>query len=103
MLVLTRRPGETILIGDLVEIQIAVIYEHGARLRIRFLKTDTPPLALTLNTNQSMEIGGQIVLLTVSAVSNRARIGIAAPPGLPIARGEIHSVDNATVTHNAPS
>ena len=103
MLVLTRRAGETILIGDLVEIQIVVVYEHGVRLTIRFLKTDTPPLAMTLNTNQSMEIGNQIVLLITSCMSNRARIGITAPPDLPIARGEIHAIDDATVTPNASS
>lgn len=88
MLVLTRHVNETILIGDLVEIWPVKVCEHGARLAIRFLKTETPVLKVAFDRDQPVEIGDGITIVAVSCSWDRMRIGITAPSDVPIARGE---------------
>ena len=102
MLVLTRHIDETIVIGDRVEIRILAIYEDGIRLAIRFPQTANPELTVTLKINQSARIGDQIVVVAVSTRTNHARIGIIAPPDLPIFRGEIEPSDDPPVTQDDP-
>jgi sRNA-binding carbon storage regulator CsrA len=97
MLVLTRNVDETIVIGSLVEIRIIAIHEHGIHLAIRFRQKDVPVLTMTLKMQQTVHIGDQIVVVAVSTRSNHARIGITAPPGLPIFRGETEPPDDKTV------
>ncbi|MBI4580827.1 MAG: carbon storage regulator [Planctomycetes bacterium] len=88
MLVLTRRAGEAIIIGDLLEIRLLGVSESRVQLAIRSLKADIPLLKLTLSTDQCVEIGDQIVVKAVRRAGEHSRIGITAPPDMPIVRGE---------------
>ncbi|MBY0523381.1 MAG: carbon storage regulator [Gemmataceae bacterium] len=46
-------------------------------------------LVLTRRTNESIQIGHDIVLTVVSIDRGRIRLGIEAPPQVPIARQEL--------------
>jgi sRNA-binding carbon storage regulator CsrA len=102
MLVLTRRAGETIVIGDLVELRLIEAKEHCARLAIRFLKANTPILKVTLVTDQSVEIGDHVTVMAVVCSGDHTRIGIAAPPEMPIVRGEVQLPFNKRVEQDSP-
>ncbi len=93
MLVLTRRVGETILVGDSVELRLIEATEQRLRLTIRLLKAEAPILKVTLTTNQRVEIGDHITVIAVVCSGDHTRIGIAAPPDVSIMRGEMRPSD----------
>jgi carbon storage regulator len=47
-------------------------------------------LVLTRKTNQSIMIGDDIEVSVLSVVGEKVRIGIQAPPEIPVFRTEIH-------------
>ena len=46
-------------------------------------------LVLSRKKNESIHIGGDIVISVVEVLGDRVRIGITAPPDVPIVRNEI--------------
>ncbi len=86
MLVLTRRIGETIIIGDDIEVTISGI--KGNLIRVQ---TATPQLLiLTRKVGESITIGQDIKVEVLSVKGMQVRLGIAAPRSIQVHREEIY-------------
>ncbi|WP_082825499.1 carbon storage regulator CsrA [Marinomonas sp. TW1] len=86
MLILTRRIGETIMIGDEIEVTISGI--KGNLIRIR---TATPALLTqTRKVGQAINIGDNISVEILSVKGMQVRLGITAPRNIAVHREEIY-------------
>ena len=86
MLVLTRRIGETINIGDTIEVTVSGI--KGNLIRVR---TATPELlTLTRKVGDVIQIGKDISVTLLSVKGMQVRMGIDAPKTLSVHREEIY-------------
>lgn len=57
-------------------------------------------LVLTRKTNEIITIGNDIEITVVEALNNRVRLGIAAPPDMPVFRKEL--LAQGTITKTIP-
>lgn len=48
-------------------------------------------LVLSRKANEQIVVNGDVVVTVVSIQGNRVRLGVEAPPEVPIDRGEVHS------------
>jgi carbon storage regulator len=86
MLILTRRIGETIIIGDNIEVTISGI--KGNLIRIR---TATPELlVVTRKVGEPINIGKDISVTPLSVKGMQVRLGIEAPKDISVHREEIY-------------
>lgn len=86
MLILTRRIGETINIGDNIEVTISGI--KGNLIRIR---TATPELlVVTRKVGETIRIGKDISVTPLSIKGMQVRLGIEAPKDISVHREEIY-------------
>jgi carbon storage regulator len=117
-LVLTRKLGEKIMVGDDIVIQVTLIAGNKVRLgirapdsvpilreealatepgkRTRRAPADGSPrdgngtLVLTRKLGEKIMVGDDIVIQVTLIAGNKVRLGIQAPQSLPIHREEIH-------------
>ncbi len=86
MLILTRRIGEAIYIGDNIAVIISGI--KGNMIRIR---TASPELlVVTRKVNEPINIGKDISVTPLSVKGMQVRLGIKAPKDVSIHREEIY-------------
>jgi carbon storage regulator CsrA len=114
MLILTRRPGEALLIGDSIEVNVLAIHHHLVRIEV---VTDAAMLVqrgevghldldpatmdgllitedghtrrsslITRSVQQSIRVGDDIELQLIEVKGQQARIGVQAPRGVVILR-----------------
>jgi carbon storage regulator len=114
MLILTRRPGEALLIGGSIEVNILAIHHHLVRIEtitdaallvrrgeVAYLDPDPDMMdgllitedghtrrssLITRSAQQSVRIGDDIELQIVDVKGQQARIGVRAPRGVLILR-----------------
>jgi carbon storage regulator CsrA len=114
MLILTRRPGEALHIGDAIEINILAIHHHLVRIEMitdaavlvqrgEFAHLELDPDAMdgllitedghtrrsslfTRAAQQSIRVGEDIELQILDVKGQQARMGVQAPRGLVILR-----------------
>lgn len=86
-LVLTRRAGESILIGALMEVRV-----DAARHRLAFLSLvtgkDAPVFPFIKREGEFVQVG-PIKIMVLEAGSGRARLGIEAPKDIAVNREEL--------------
>ena len=89
MLVLTRHPDESILIGDDVEIRVAEV--RGESIHVRIATPNRVPVVReqVLRPDRPILIGDDIKVVLVEVRGSKVRLGIAAPDDLPIRRDEV--------------
>lgn len=120
MLILTRRPGEALLIGDSIELNILAIHHHLVRLEtvtdaaVLAQRSELPPLDLdagamdglliteggrtrrsslfTRAAQQSVRIGEEIQLQVLDVKGQQTRLGVQAPRGVVILRCNLSPV-----------
>lgn len=113
MLVLTRNPDESIMIGDNIEVALESVHGGVAELTFyvpagisvlkktatnmnltpSFSSVASPPgdeLSITLLEGQSIMIGDQIEVKLCLLTKGQARIGIQAPTNIKVYRFEIY-------------
>lgn len=114
MLILTRRPGEALLIGDSIEINILAIHHHLARIEIvsdaavlvqrgevAHLSSESDGMdgllitedghtrrssLITRSAQQSIRVGEDIELHILDVKGQQTRMGVQAPRGVVILR-----------------
>ncbi len=87
MLVLTRLPGDSVLIGDEVEITLVEIQGSKVRIGIGDPTTGSEGQQALLSPDETISIGSNIEVLLVDITGNIARLGITAPQEVGIRRG----------------
>jgi carbon storage regulator CsrA len=114
MLILTRRPGEALLIGDSIELNILAIHHHLVRIEtitdasVMVQRGELPPLDVdtdamdgllitedghtrrsslfTRSAQQSVRIGEEIEVQVLEVKGQQTRLGVQAPRGVLILR-----------------
>ena len=89
MLVLTRYPDESILIGDDVEIRVAEVRGESIHVRIATAKNVPAVREQVLRPDQPILIGDGIKVVLVEVRGSKVRLGIAAPDNCRIRRDEL--------------
>jgi len=112
MLVLTRRKGENILIGDHVEIAIINVNDKEKQAKIgiavtdkeirigdKILREDGGQITLCLSADdENIFIGDDIEIALIRVQRGQARLGINAPKDIPIIRKELVPKEGAAPT-----
>ena len=88
MLVLTRHPNESILIGNDVEVMVIAVTGNSARLRIATPRMTPVVREQVLHLDRSIAVGDDIEIMIVEVRGCRVRLGITAPNDFPIRREE---------------
>ena len=89
MLVLTRSPGESIFIGDDIEITVLEIAGEAVRLGISISPRDPARREEVWFPGQPIPISKDIAVMVVENRHTKVRLGITAPSHVCIARKEI--------------
>ena len=91
MLVLTRYPRQSILIGEDIEVTVLAIANNIVRLRISCPRLD-PPIreeALRLEDKVRINEQAQVQVVMLRPEGGRVRLGVNAPREVNIAREEV--------------
>ena len=83
MLVLTRRQGESLRIGDDNKITVCVIYKTQIKLEINDSEV------VTIKLQEGISIGGGIKISVENISNSQVQIGIIAPKDVKIDREEV--------------
>jgi carbon storage regulator CsrA len=114
MLILTRRPGEALLLGDTIEVNVLAIHHHRVRIEtitdaaVLVRRGELPPLKLdpnamdgllitedgctrrsclfTRSAQESICIGEDIAIHVLHVKGQQTRLGVQAPRGIVILR-----------------
>ena len=87
MLILGRRSGEKVMIGDNLMLSVLDSRPHKARFRIE--DSNGGDFLVTLGIGESSELQDGIRFTMLSVHGKSVRIGFNAPPELPIHRLEV--------------
>ncbi|MHC4443377.1 MAG: carbon storage regulator [Planctomycetota bacterium] len=86
MLVLTRNPGESVLIGNEIEITVNEVRGDEVCLEITAPNTTRPNRKETWRLNEPIPISDNISLMIAGIRGSKVRLGITAPSNVHIAR-----------------
>jgi len=89
MLVLTRIPGESVFIGDDIEITVLEIGDEGVRLGISTSPRDPARREEVWSPGQPIPISKDVAAMVVENRHTKVRLGITAPSDVCIARKEV--------------
>lgn len=87
MLVLTRHRGESILIGNDIELRLTEIHISSVRLWISTMKTSSQDVVV--HVDRSFHIADGVEVMVVAVRGERARLGIVAPSDVQVVRAEM--------------
>ncbi len=73
MLILTRKLGESIVIGDDIKITVLIIYKTQIKLGVNDSEV------VTIKLQESVSIRDDIIIKVVKIISNQVKLGIIAP------------------------
>jgi len=82
MLVLTRREGEGLLIGNDIRVTVLIIFEK----RIKFLLKGLENKVITCRLDATTPISGDITVKVVDIDQKQVKLGIKAPKDMKIDR-----------------
>ena len=84
MLVLTRREGEGLLIGNDIRVTVLIIFEKRIKLQLKDLENKV----ITCRLGVTTPIRGDITVTVVDIDQKQVKLGIEAPKDLKIYREE---------------
>jgi sRNA-binding carbon storage regulator CsrA len=84
MLVLTRREGEGLLIGNDIRVTVLIIFEKRIKLQLKDLENKV----ITCRLGATTPIRGDITVKIVDIDQKQVKLGIEAPKDLKIYREE---------------
>ena len=84
MLVLTRREGESLLIGNDIRVTVLIIFEKRIKLQLKDLENKV----ITCRLGATTPIRGDITVKIVDIDQKQVKLGIEAPKDLKIYREE---------------
>jgi sRNA-binding carbon storage regulator CsrA len=84
MLVLTRREGEGLLIGNDVRITVLIVFEKRIKLQLKGLENKV----ITCHIGATTPIRGDITVKIVDIDQKQVKLGIEAPKDMKIDREE---------------
>ncbi|MCA9014268.1 MAG: carbon storage regulator [Planctomycetaceae bacterium] len=87
MFVLSRTPGQSILIDDL-EVTVGWIRFNKVQLLINDPETEVPAEEI-LYLNEKIEPALEISILVIQITADKVRLGIESPPGTQVTRREV--------------
>jgi carbon storage regulator len=98
MLVLTRKSGQSIMIGDDIEVCIASVLSDKVRIDVVFRSPLGERLRVAMQgprvtparAAQSITIGADVEVSVLSVIGEKVRIGIQAPRTVPVYRREVY-------------
>jgi carbon storage regulator CsrA len=82
MLVLTRREGEGLLIGNDIRVTVLIIFEKRIKLQLKDLENKV----ITCRLGATTLIRGDITIKVVDIDQKQVKLGIEAPKGMKIER-----------------
>jgi sRNA-binding carbon storage regulator CsrA len=85
MLVLTRREGEGLLIGNDVRVTVLIIFEKRIKLQLK----DLGNKVITCHLGTTTLIRGDITVKVVDIDQKQVKLGINAPKDMKIDRDEV--------------
>jgi carbon storage regulator len=98
LLVLTRKAGQSIMIGDDIEVHVTSVVGERARIDVAFRSARGEPVrvgmqvprVLPMRASQSLTIGDDVEVSVLSVIGEKLRIGIQAPRSVPVYRSEVY-------------
>ena len=84
MLVLTRREGEGLLIGNDVRVTVLIIFEKRIKLQLKDLENKV----ITCRLGATTPIRGDIAVKVVEIDQKQVKLGINAPESMKVDRNE---------------
>ena len=84
MLVLTRREGQSLLIGNDIRVTVLIIFEKRIKLQIKDLGNNI----ITCRLGAITPIGGGITVKVVDIDQKQVKLGIEAPKDMKVDREE---------------
>jgi carbon storage regulator CsrA len=84
MLVLTRKEGEGLLIGNDVRVTVLIIFEKRIKLQLKGLENNV----MTCHLGTTTPIRGDIMIKVVEIDQHQVKLGIKAPKDVKIDREE---------------
>lgn len=88
MLILTRRVGESLIIGG--RIKVIVTAAHGSQVKIRVDAPVQPEEVYKRLVGESLFIGDSIKVTVLAANGNQVKLGVDAPDDVPVHREEVY-------------
>ena len=85
MLVLTRREGEGLLIGNDIRVTVLIIFEKRIKLQLKDLENKV----ITCRLGATTPIRGDITIKVVDIDQKQVKLGIEAPKDMKIDRDEV--------------
>ena len=85
MLVLTRREGEGLLIGNDIRVTVLIIFEKRIKLQLKDLENKV----ITCRLGATTPIRGDIAVKVVEIDQKQVKLGITAPKDMKIDRDEV--------------
>jgi sRNA-binding carbon storage regulator CsrA len=84
MLVLTRREGESLLIGNDIRVTVLIIFEKRIKLQLKDLENKV----ITCRLGATTPIRGDIAVKVVEIDQKQVKLGINAPESMKVDRNE---------------
>ena len=99
MLVLTRKAGQSIMIGDDIEVRVVSVIGDKVRIEVdlhsplgELVRVGMQgPRVAPARTSQSMSIGEDVEVSVLSVIGEKVRVGIQAPRAVPVYRSEVYA------------
>ena len=85
MLVLTRREGEGLLIGNDIRVTVLIVFEKRIKLQLKDLENKV----ITCRLGATTPIRGDITVKVVDIDQKQVKLGIEAPKDMKIDREEV--------------
>jgi sRNA-binding carbon storage regulator CsrA len=101
MLILTRKPGQAIIIGGSVRLSVVTVFPGGVRIVLEPMLpvAHTAPVPHALHVHVPLRLSEDVVVLLQRINSGAAVLGIDAPKAVGIDRAEIYYRKQAQVRH----
>ena len=85
MLVLTRREGQSLLIGNDIRVTVLIIFEKRIKLQLK----DSGSKVITCHLGATTPIRSDITLKVVDIDQKQVKLGIKAPKDMKVDRKEV--------------
>ena len=85
MLVLTRREGEGLLIGNDIRVTVLIVFEKRIKLQLKDLENKV----ITCRLGATTPIRGDITVKVVDIDQKQVKLGIEAPKDMKVDRDEV--------------
>ena len=85
MLVLTRREGEGLLIGNDIRVTVLIVFEKRIKLQLKNLENKV----ITCRLGATTPIRGDITIKVVDIDQKQVKLGIEAPKDMKVDRDEV--------------